>query len=110
MRIINVDENGIKFDNGNFLHYDFLYTGCSFNYADWKQIEDLALDTDFDEASFTLESCAYGFRFGNPPIKMFFIPCYSEQNGYYDYSIDVMFRDYHGKLLASLGVECKDAL
>ena len=34
----------------------------------------------------------YGFRFGNKG-KMVSVPCYSEQNGYYDGTVDIYYDD-----------------
>ena len=62
MRILNVTEDSIEFDNGK----------------------------------------DYGFRFGNPPVNMFFVPCYSIQNGYYSSELDIW---YDGKEVIH-GIEC----
>lgn len=104
MRIKKVDHCGIVFDNGNILYDSFVRTGCSWNYADWKQVDELALDTTFDEGSFILEHCDCGFRFGNPPINMFFIPCYSEQNGYYDSDVYIIYVSKDETLINKLHV------
>ena len=90
MRIKEIAEEYIEFDNGNVLSYWYSQRCCENNYADFKQIDDLAKDIDFDE-NLTFESCEYGFRFGNPPVNMFFIPCYSEQNGYYSDEINITY-------------------
>ena len=45
---------------------------------------------DFSEP-LVFESCDYGFRFGNPPINMFFVTCYSIQNGYYPNELDILY-------------------
>ena len=63
---------------------------ASINYADFEQLDSLARDVDFSEP-LVFESCNYGFRFGNPPINMFFVPCYSIQNGYYSNELDIWY-------------------
>lgn len=82
MKIKEITEDYILFDNGNKITYDHEQDCCENNYADFGQLDDLALDEEFDE---NLEFEAVeesGFRFGNQPNKMYFVPCYSCQNGY----------------------------
>lgn len=90
MRILNVTEYSIEFDNGNKITFDHDQDCCEFNYADFEQLDSLAREVDFSEP-LMFESCEYGFRFGNPPINMFFVPCYSEQNGYYSNELDIWY-------------------
>ena len=105
MRIKQIDDDRIVFDNGNLLYFYHEQQCCEFNYADWKQIDELALDIDFDE-DIELERCDYGFRFVNPPIRMFFVPCYSEQNGYYDNTVNIVYISRDRKHFKSIdGVE-----
>lgn len=54
-------------------------------------MEELAFEVEFDE-DLTFEVVdGSGFRFGNLPQKMFFIPCYSSQDGYYSDDIDIYY-------------------
>ena len=92
MKIKEIDSEQILFDNGDILTYRHIQDCCEINYADFKQIDDIALKTDFDKPlTFQRNEC--GFRFGNLPQKMFFVPCYSEQNGYYSNKIEVIYSD-----------------
>ena len=84
MKIVNVDRDGIYFDNGNRITCYHSPNCCEYNYADFEQIDDLALQAEFDEKLIFKPLKGFGFRFGNED-KMFFIPCYSEQNGYYSF-------------------------
>ena len=100
MKIKYLDKERILFDNGNEITYEHIPDCCKWNYADFEQIEELALITEFDE-DLTFESVeGEGFRFGNH-FKMFFIPCYSEQNGYYSSDLDIY---YNGARVSN--VEC----
>ena len=81
MKIIEVNSEKIMFDNGSTISYDSEEDYAQ-NYADFKQLEELAYDIDFNETLY-FEYVPCGFRFGNRGRIMFFIPCYSEQNGYY---------------------------
>ena len=90
IRIIKVDDECIEFDNGSKIEYDHCPDCCEWNYADFSQLEELARKTSFTlPLSFEIVENS-GFRFGNYG-KMFFVPCYSEQNGYYSNDIDIYF-------------------
>ena len=102
MRIKKVyDGEGIDFDNGHEMHDEHAQDCCEINYADWKQIEDEALDYDFKEP-LDIERAEGGFRFGNKGIRMFYIPCYTVQNGYYSDLVDI----YYNEKLALDNVRC----
>lgn len=106
MKIVRVDYYGICFDNGDAIRDEHYADCCERNYADYKQIEPEALDTEF-EYPIKLQVCEYGFRFGNLNGKMFFVPCYSEQNGYYSRMIDVIYSNKNGKIIEKLKTECE---
>lgn len=92
MRIIEITDEHIKFDNDKKITFDHDQDCCEYNFADFKQIDDLGKDYDYPEElifEFVDES---GFRFGDENFKTF-IPCYSEQNGYYTNNIDIYYND-----------------
>lgn len=101
MRIKSVDETGIEFDNGKKIIDHHVSNCCENNYADFEQIEEQALSADFYE-NLIFESVLGGFRFGSIGTHMFFIPCYSEQNGYYSSDIDI---HYDGKWVLNTNCE-----
>lgn len=92
MKIIEVNENHILFDNGSKITYNYQQDCCEVNYADFTQIDTIARATNFKE-NLDFRECDGGFRFGNYPKKMFFVPCYSEQNGYYSSEVDIYFNN-----------------
>ena len=103
MKIKTIDEECITFDNGNTITYDHRQDCCEWNYADFAQLDDIARDYDFNEdLQFQPLECE-GFRFGDSR-QMFFVPCYSEQNGYYTAELDIY---YNGVLVSHLD-ECSD--
>jgi len=56
-------------------------------------LDDIAKITEFDTKNMVFERVeGSGFRFGNEN-KMFFVPCYSEQNGYYSTEIEIYYND-----------------
>lgn len=87
MKIISVTDEAIEFDNGSRITYDHEQDCCECNYADFNQLDDLGRAHDF-EPELRFETCEYGFRFGDSR-RMFFIPCYSCQNGYYSSDVDI---------------------
>lgn len=103
MRIAEVTEEYILFDNGDRITYDHEQDCCESNYADFEQLDDIARTTDFDTPIEFEDAEEYGFRFGNNDGRMFFIPCYSQQNGYYSNDVDIY---YNGELVINtLGEE-----
>lgn len=48
MKIKQVTEVDITFDNGNRIYFDHEQDCCEHNYADFKQIDDLAWEWEFD--------------------------------------------------------------
>ena len=49
MKIIEITNDYIKFDNGKCITYDHEQDCCEDNYADFDQLDDLAREYDFDE-------------------------------------------------------------
>lgn len=92
-KIIEISEEFIKFNDGTVISYDHVRDCCECNYADFIQLDDVARSTDFDTSNLIFEECDYGFRFGNIG-KMFFVPCYSNQNGYYSTDVDIYLNDF----------------
>lgn len=102
MKISRYGEDlGIVFDNGNFLYDYHDQECCEHNYADWEQLEKSALDYEFDETTFKIIPNDYGFRFGDKN-RTFFIPCYSEQNGYYSDSVNIVYKNVDGEILQEI--------
>lgn len=103
MRIVKITEYSIEFDNGKSIEFNHYADCCEDNYADFKQLDSLAREVDFNEP-LVFESSLYGFRFGNPPINMFFVPCYSVQSGYYSNELDIWYDDKE----VIHGLECEE--
>ncbi len=91
MKIEEVNSKYILFDNGSRITFDHDQDCCELNYADFEQIEEQAKSCEFDEKLIFEAVENSGFRFGSAGTPMFFIPCYSEQNGYYSGDIDIYF-------------------
>lgn len=90
MKIKKITDEVILFDNDMIITFDHDQDCCEDNYADFEQLDDLARNYEFDE-NLKFEAVEEaGFRFGDNKA-MFFVPCYSEQNGYYSSDIDIYF-------------------
>ena len=90
MRILKNTDEEILFDDGRKIEYHHSQDCCEDNYADFSQLEEEALEYTFNsdlKFEFVDES---GFRFGDER-RMFFVPCYSNQNGYYSSDISIVF-------------------
>lgn len=88
-RILEATSEHILFSDGTEITYDHNQDCCENNYADFEQIDDIARSTIFDTDKLRYEPVdGYGFRFGNEG-NMFFVPCYSKQNGYYSDEVDI---------------------
>lgn len=102
MKIKEITEEEIIFDNGNRILFDHEQDCCEHNYADFNQIDDIVREWEFDE-NLKFELCSgSGFRFGNEG-RMIFVPCYSYQNGYYSTEINIYYGYRHGEALIDGG-------
>ena len=89
-KIIIAEDNLLKFSDGTTITSDHEQDCCEYNYAKFNDLDDVAMATDFDTKSLEVEIVeGCGIRIGNKPSKMFFVPCYSEQNGYYSDQLDI---------------------
>lgn len=104
MKIVRITNTEILFDTKDRITYDHLQDCCEHNYADFQQIDDVAKETIFENPLSFEPVPDYGFRFGNKN-KMFFVPCYSDQNGYYSSDVDIYYND---KLVLSTSGEMRD--
>lgn len=92
-RIKNLKENYLRFDSNDTIDCIAPIRTWVNNYADFESLKDTEATTyDFDLSKLKFEISDYGFRFGDHPQRMFFVPCYSYQNGWYNPDVDVYFR------------------
>lgn len=89
-KIIHTEDNLLRFDDGTEITCDHCQDCCEYNYAKFEDIDDLCRATKFNTNQLVFEKVeGSGFRFGNKHGRMFFVPCYSDQNGYYTAELDV---------------------
>ena len=102
-KIVQITDGKIVFDTGDVITYYHNQDYCECNYADFEQLDDLALQAEFDTECMEFEAVdGCGFRFGNG-ANMFFVPCYSEQNGYYATDLDIYYNN-----VRVLNLECEE--
>jgi hypothetical protein len=103
MKIWKISEEAIEFYDGSKITYHHDPDCCEDNYADFEQLEDGAFKYDF-KLPLKFEAIEdAGFRFGDKN-RLFFVPCYSVQNGYYSSEITI---SYDGKEKLSFGAEMR---
>lgn len=99
MKIKEVTDECILFDNGNKIHFDHRYDCCEYNYADFSILDEHHINyrVDFSEDLTFKFVDGVGFMFGSKDKwendRWIFIPCYSDQNGYYTDEIDIYYND-----------------
>jgi hypothetical protein len=92
MRISEVTDDAIIFNNGNKITFDHEQDCCECNYADFSILTPNVVhyDYNFSEKLQFASVDELGFKFGSDD-HWIFIPCYSEQNGYYTSEIDIYY-------------------
>lgn len=96
VKIKSISDGTILFSNGDTITYDHEQDCCEWNYADFSQLDDLAKSYAFS-LPLRFDYAPGGFTFGDDK-RQFYVPCYSEQNGYYTTDIDIY---YNGNLVIS---------
>jgi hypothetical protein len=88
--ITKAENNRLEFSDGTVITADHCPDCCEYNYAKFDDLDDIALNTVFDMNRMEIEVVeGSGIRIGNKPSKMFFVPCYSDQNGYYSSDLNI---------------------
>ena len=93
MKIKSINDSAITFDNGMDITFDHVADCCEYNYAAFEEIGDLAKNLEFSENLIFEAIPGSGFWFGDSPQNMVFVPCYSEQSGYYSSDVDIYYND-----------------
>lgn len=81
-------QGGIEFDNGNVLIDFHDQDCCEHVYANFVSLDHEAMSYNFK--TIRIERARKGFRFGDGR-RWFYIPCYNEQNGYYNDALQIVY-------------------
>ena len=106
MRIVSTDYNKVVFDNNYQISCSHQPDCCEYNYADFQQLDDEAINYDYAENLLFEIVDGHGFRFGDKR-RLFFVPCYSEQNGYYSSDIDIQYYNDKNEIISHFNVNCE---
>lgn len=96
VKIVEIADAGILFDNGWFLYHDHTPDCCEYNYADWKQLEHTGIENEkFDLKDDALVSVVddHGIKIRAISGYAYFVPCYSDQSGYYSDEVEIRLHD-----------------
>lgn len=99
MKITGYNDDEIKLSDGSTITYEHEPDCCEVNYADFSVLEVFYKGEEFDryeiapvEGGFVLKLIAngdgaFGYEF---TVLGIYIPCYSDQNGYYASDVDIV--------------------
>lgn len=99
MKITSYKENYIEFSNGGFIECYHYANCCEYNWADFDAaFNESDLNIEFDYFTVKPKECGILITLYHCPHKVLgtynkkvWVPCYSEQNGYYSFDIDVEY-------------------
>ena len=108
MKIKGITSERITFDDDSCIWFDHEQDCCETNYADFNYLaeEGDILNYEFNERLCFESVNKSGFRFGDNR-RMWFCPCYSEQNGYYTDQIDIYYTK-NGNTEQVLSFNCQE--
>ncbi len=98
MKIVNIfsesyplnpcGQGGIEFDNKTALIDYHEQDCCEEVYADFSNLDSDVMNYNFK--TINIKPVHYGFKFGDDR-RMFFVPCYNVQNGYYSDVLNIQY-------------------
>lgn len=105
MKIVEINDEEIKFNNGYILYYYHSQDCCEHVYADFEVLKSYNLSTktgktinikdiDFEENLQNLIEGINeaGFNMISKIGEKFFVPCYNVQNGYYNDELELILQ------------------
>jgi hypothetical protein len=107
MFITKINDEQITFNDGSYITFDHMQDCCEYNYADFSIL------TAHNEKIFKLHFSKVDIRPKNEGFILsldnhkYWIPCYSEQNGYYTCDITIYYMDKYNDLIKEINLECK---
>ena len=110
MKISEIIDNGILFDDGSQIRGYHFQDCCEDVYANFEYLNDETELEDYDFEAIEFENVPRaGFRFGDSRRK-FFVPCYNIQNGYYSDELTIEYYDKDNRLVTSFEAEKEDQI
>lgn len=120
MKITEITDKSIKFDNGSKLTYDHYQCCCEKVYPDFLFVKNYNClgsygSSDCFEASFEDDPSEFkrsftcideaGFIFRTDCGDAIFVPCYNIQNGYYGTDLELVYLDKDDKEIWRIDIE-----
>lgn len=102
IKIMYATDERIMFNDGSYICFNHDADCCEHNYADFSSIKDSVID-GVDLYTIELEYNGYGFLLNGHLVN-----CYSDQNGYYSYALDVYYKDRWDNTILCLDTQCAD--
>ena len=104
--IKEVTDEHILFSDGSRITFDHVQDCCEHNYANFESLDDIARNATFYGGSMVFRMTEHGFTFSDGvKLREYFVPCYSEQNGYYTNDVTIYYTDCNGRTLTIFTVE-----
>lgn len=123
MKIIEINEDNIIFDNEYRLEYYHKQDCCESVYADFEMLKNYNVSTktgksinikdiDFSENLGELIQGVeeQGFNMVSKIGEKFFVPCYNEQNGYYSDDLELILHKEKAKETVDISEFVKDEI
>ena len=89
MKILGVTDDNTLFENGKKIEFFHEKEYQENNYAKFKDLDENAFKHEFS-GKLVFKKEHNGFIFGDRR-EMFYVPCFSEQSGFYNRSIDIFY-------------------
>lgn len=87
MKIKNITEEEILFNDGTVVTYNHDQDCCENVYADFNALKDTDIfDKEFKDVKIE------GVNGSGIKMNGYFIPCYNEQNGYYSSNLEIVIK------------------
>lgn len=114
MKITGWNDEKVTFSDGSYVTYQHEQDCCEWNYADFSVLDIMYDGSEFKD--YSVEPVKYGFNLvlmgvvyrrnktWNPETKIY-IPCYSDQNGYYANDVDVVVVGKERYVVANIEAE-----
>ena len=117
MKITKWTEDHVYFSDGSYITYSHFQDCCEHHYADFSILEVMYHGEEFESYEIeTVEKAGFILKLyqdngdkllGYTGYLNIFIPCYSEQNGYYTSLLDIHCYNKDGKLLWKDFLDCE---
>ena len=110
IKIIGYDDEAISFSDGSSITFDHEQDCCEYNYADFNVLDVFYHGETFKDYHILPNEDGFILVLEKTPYEWMkiFIPCYSEQNGYYTNQLDIYINNKSRVLCLSTYAKLND--